>query len=158
MASDYDGLTVAELKGLLRDRGLPVSGAKAILLDRLEARMLGLPENNQPSPAQTHPSPSTVEGKKARVRFKCRACGVLLAVPADHTGVVECPACRTQQPVGTSNASEGVSVRSDSKSMVRGRLTVRGGDWTAGDRRFRQRFFLRGHVPRRESNRSRTGR
>ena len=29
MASDYDGLTVAELKGLLRDRGLPVSGAKA---------------------------------------------------------------------------------------------------------------------------------
>ena len=29
MASDYDGLTVAELKELLRDRDLPVSGAKA---------------------------------------------------------------------------------------------------------------------------------
>ena len=52
MASDYDGLTVAELKGLLRDRGLPVSGAKAILVDRLEASdARDMPKNNQPSPA-----------------------------------------------------------------------------------------------------------
>ena len=110
MVSDYDGLTVAELKGLLRDRGLPVSGAKAILVDRLEASdARDMPKNNQPSPAKEHvPSPSTVEGKKARVRFKCRACGVLLAVPGDHTGMVECPACRTQQSVETSNASGGV--------------------------------------------------
>ncbi|MAL19469.1 MAG: hypothetical protein CL990_00155 [Euryarchaeota archaeon] len=110
MASDYDGLTVAELKGLLRDRGLPVSGAKAILVDRLEASdARALPENNQPSPAKEHvPSPSTAEGKKERVRFKCRACGVLLAVPGDHTGMVECPACRTQQSVETSNPSAGV--------------------------------------------------
>ena len=110
MASDYDGLTVAELKELLRDRDLPVSGAKAILVERLEASdAWALPANNQPSPAQEHhSSPSTVGVKKEKVRFKCRACGVLLAVPADHTGMVECPACKTQQPVGTSNASEGV--------------------------------------------------
>ena len=109
MASDYDGLTVAELKGLLRNRGLPVSGAKAILVDRLEASdARDMPKNNQPSPAKEHvPSPYTVEGKKARVRFKCRACGVLLAVPGDHTGMVECPACRTRQSVETRNASGG---------------------------------------------------
>ena len=42
--------------------------------------------------------------------------------------------------------------------MVRGRLTVRSGDLTVGDRRFRHRFFLRGDVPRTESNRGLTGR
>ena len=31
----YDGMTVAELKELLRERGLPVSGKKADLISRL---------------------------------------------------------------------------------------------------------------------------
>ena len=33
--SDFDSMTVAELKELLRERGLPVSGKKADLIARL---------------------------------------------------------------------------------------------------------------------------
>ena len=35
MAEEYEGMTVAELKALLKDRGLPVSGKKSELIDRL---------------------------------------------------------------------------------------------------------------------------
>ena len=35
MADEYDGMTVKELKDLLRERGLPVSGTKKILIERL---------------------------------------------------------------------------------------------------------------------------
>ena len=35
MADDYDGMTVAELKVLLKEQGLPVSGKKADLIERL---------------------------------------------------------------------------------------------------------------------------
>ena len=37
MADDYEGMTVAELKELLREQGLPVSGKKADLIERLIA-------------------------------------------------------------------------------------------------------------------------
>lgn len=35
MAEDYEGMTVAELKALLKEEGLPVSGKKADLIERL---------------------------------------------------------------------------------------------------------------------------
>ena len=35
MAEDYEGMTVAELKALLKEQGLPVSGKKADLIERL---------------------------------------------------------------------------------------------------------------------------
>ena len=35
MADDYEGMTVAELKALLKEQGLPVSGKKADLIERL---------------------------------------------------------------------------------------------------------------------------
>jgi len=35
MAEDYEGMTVAELKALLKEAGLPVSGKKADLIERL---------------------------------------------------------------------------------------------------------------------------
>ena len=109
MASDYDGQTVAELKEVLRERGLPVSGAKALLVARLEefdAR--SKPEENPllPTSEQSNP-PSPVEIQDGKLRFPCRVCGVLLAVPVGYAGKVECPACSTQQPVGKSRTSEG---------------------------------------------------
>ena len=33
MAEEYEGMTVAELKALLKERGLPVSGKKSELID-----------------------------------------------------------------------------------------------------------------------------
>ena len=35
MAEEYEGMTVAQLKALLKERGLPVSGKKSELIDRL---------------------------------------------------------------------------------------------------------------------------
>ena len=35
MAEEFEGLTVAELKVLLKERGLPVSGKKSELIERL---------------------------------------------------------------------------------------------------------------------------
>ena len=35
MAEDYENMTVADLKELLREQGLPVSGKKAELIERL---------------------------------------------------------------------------------------------------------------------------
>ena len=35
MAEEYEGMTVAELKALLKERGLPVSGKKSELIERL---------------------------------------------------------------------------------------------------------------------------
>ena len=36
MASEFEGLTVGELKDLLREHGQPVSGKKSVLIQRLE--------------------------------------------------------------------------------------------------------------------------
>ena len=36
MASEFEGLTVGELKDLLREQGQPISGKKSILIQRLE--------------------------------------------------------------------------------------------------------------------------
>ena len=37
MAEDYEKMTVAELKVLLKEAGLPISGKKADLIDRFSA-------------------------------------------------------------------------------------------------------------------------
>ena len=36
MASEFEGLTVGELKDLLREQGQPISGKKSVLIQRLE--------------------------------------------------------------------------------------------------------------------------
>ena len=36
MASDYEGKTVIQLKEMCRKNGLPVSGTKSVLIERLQ--------------------------------------------------------------------------------------------------------------------------
>jgi hypothetical protein len=101
MASDYGGLTVAELKDLLRERGLPVSGAKGLLVARLEefdARSTFTPEKEQPSEEPT--TGESIQVTEGKIQFPCRVCRSLLAVPAGYNGKVECPSCKAKQPVG----------------------------------------------------------
>ena len=107
MASDYDGLTVADLKELLRERQLPVSGTKGVLLARLEEFDARSAEATQPSEgaSETTSIYDALRVKEEKVNFKCRVCGVLLAVPTGYKGKVECPACKTQQPVPKSSTS-----------------------------------------------------
>ena len=109
MASNYDGLTVADLKEVLRERGLPVSGAKGVLIARLQDHDARSAAAVQPSEA---PSDATevydaLQVKEGKVKFRCRVCGVLLAVPPGYKGKVECPACKTQQPVPKPSTLDG---------------------------------------------------
>ena len=46
MAEDYTSMTVAELKVLLKEQGLPVSGKKSELIERLSAVDEPMPEND----------------------------------------------------------------------------------------------------------------
>ena len=47
MAEDYEGMTVAELKALLKEQGLPVSGKKADLIERLSGAQAGSAEPDE---------------------------------------------------------------------------------------------------------------
>tara|TARA_Y100001954_G_C15674804_1_gene534587 strand:+ start:187 stop:852 length:666 start_codon:yes stop_codon:yes gene_type:complete len=49
MAEDYEGMTVAELKALLKEQGLPVSGKKADLIERLSGAQAESAESDEES-------------------------------------------------------------------------------------------------------------
>ena len=59
MAEDYEGMTVAELKVLLREQGLPVSGKKSELIERLSTAQ-GV-ESPEPEEVEVSEAEETVE-------------------------------------------------------------------------------------------------
>ena len=83
MGSEHDGLTVAELKDMLRERGLPVSGNKSVLLERLAEQGAA---SKQPATVEVSASTSVKDDAEAeeKIRFNCRVCSALLAVPISH--------------------------------------------------------------------------
>ena len=62
-SNPYAGKTVADLKELLRARGLPVSGVKAALLERLEASDGGGGALAASPPRRADPALKTVEAE-----------------------------------------------------------------------------------------------
>lgn len=91
MAVDLDQMTVMELKSLLREKGLLVSGNKAALIERLR--------NNQPEPSvweSTEVDEKVASEEKFR-EINCSSCDVILRVPIDYTGMISCPTCSTKQ-------------------------------------------------------------
>ena len=66
MAEDYEGMTVAELKVLLKEQGLPVSGKKADLIERLSGAQEDVPE---PEDDATSEVQETVEGATSDEEF-----------------------------------------------------------------------------------------
>jgi len=79
MASEFEGMTVAELKDLLRERGQPVSGNKSVLIKRLE---------------EFEPESEEIEEK---IEFNCRNCKSRLRIPRSFQGQVTCPTCSVKQ-------------------------------------------------------------
>ena len=70
---DFSSLTVLELKAKLKERGLPVSGKKADLVARLNAKeILNSPEN---------------------YIYNCQNCEQKLNVPVGYEGRIKCPSC-----------------------------------------------------------------
>ncbi|MDG1536972.1 MAG: SAP domain-containing protein [Candidatus Poseidoniaceae archaeon] len=92
MASDYEGKTVIQLKGMCRENGLPVSGTKKVLIDRLTKADESL-ETTPPSSQIIR----QVVPKKKIIEIQCLECQTILRVPADYEGMISCPSCLTKQ-------------------------------------------------------------
>lgn len=109
MDSDgFDALTVAQLKEALRERGLPVSGRKADLIERLtsagSASSTASSGTSTPSldaPEVTVQPPTVQVGT---VEVACASCGQHLSLPASHQGRFQCPTCGSEQTLSTAAA------------------------------------------------------
>ena len=77
MASEFEELTVAELKELLRECGKPVSGTKSVLIERLEE--------------------FESQDKEKKIEFDCNNCGTRLRIPESYHGLLTCPSCSNKQ-------------------------------------------------------------
>lgn len=62
MAEDYEGMTVAQLKALLKEQGLPVSGKKADLIERLSGAQ---EESTEPEEVDTPVVEETMEEEES---------------------------------------------------------------------------------------------
>lgn len=120
MTGAYDGLTVAQLKDKLREQGLPVSGNKSALIERLHAAEAdGSSVQSDTATADAQAPPASVEVANSESHaytqiddspkhtFPCRLCGAMLGVPTGFGGKVRCPSCKTQQPVGRASGQGG---------------------------------------------------
>ena len=107
----HEAMTVAELKDALRAKGLPVSGRKAELVERLltasstadEAGTTVTPPLSDPSPAAAATPSSAPMGT---VEVDCGSCGQRLSLPASHTGRFQCPSCGTEQDMAAASPAK----------------------------------------------------
>ena len=102
MASDYEGKTVIQLKGMCRENDLPVSGTKPVLIERLQNF-----DQTKPSPpasvqlsssagaATKLDNPESVPEEMNEI--SCVKCETILRVPTSYDGLISCPSCKTKQ-------------------------------------------------------------
>ena len=111
-SGDYEAMTVAELKDALRAKGLPVSGRKAELVERLLATNLA---GNSSTTSITPPlseSPAAdaaaqIPVSMGTIEVDCGSCGQRLSLPASHTGRFQCPSCGAEQDMATAVLTKG---------------------------------------------------
>ena len=91
---DLDSLTVVELKQLLKEKGLPVSGKKAELIARLEPEedFIHLYDEEEDEEEKEN-VPEVKKPSGDKVEMDCPSCLLLIRVPSDYSGKVKCPAC-----------------------------------------------------------------
>ncbi len=98
MHDDYESFTVLKLKGLCKERNLPVSGTKKVLINRLKEADRSLT-----------PPPQIISDavqKRKTIEIQCIKCPTILRVPADYEGMISCPSCSTKQSVLRSGTLE----------------------------------------------------
>ena len=135
-SADYDAMTVAELKETLRSKGLPVSGRKSELVERLLATS---PPANSSTTSITPPlseSPAAdaaapIPMPMGTIEVDCGSCGQRLSLPASHTGRFQCPTCGSEQDLAAAapvkeDPLEALSDRYDSARTLAMRLNIAG--------------------------------
>jgi len=79
---DYQSMTVVQLKEILKEKGLPLSGNKSQLISRLQS----IPE----SISIEEESDDKTDVKR---EITCYKCNQTLRVPFDYTGRAKCTSC-----------------------------------------------------------------
>ena len=94
---DFNSLTVVELKNLLREQGLAVSGKKPDLISRLEEPpeefLVIDEEENTVTVSIEKPKQIQIEKSTEKIETNCPFCGTKLKYPPDYFGNLICPRC-----------------------------------------------------------------
>jgi hypothetical protein len=91
---DLNSLTVVELKKLLKDQDLPVSGKKSELISRLE---------------ETENVPPIQDEKVEKLTIACPSCNSNLRYPHEYYGKLRCPTCsRTFNPASPNTSGSNI--------------------------------------------------
>lgn len=94
---DLNSLTVVELKRLLREQGLSVSGKKSELISRLEEpeeEFIVIDEKETVNVTINRPTKIPEEKTDGKIETYCRSCRVTLRYPSDYSGTLNCPKCK----------------------------------------------------------------
>ena len=103
---DFNSLTVVELKQLLREQGLPVSGNKSELVSRLEEpkeEFLVIDEEETVNITIKRPTKISEEKTDGKIETYCRSCKATLRYPSDYSGTLTCPKCKRKFKVNTNS-------------------------------------------------------
>ena len=94
---DLNSLTVKELKQLLREQDLTVSGNKSELISRLEdfrEDFLSIDDEETTSVVTSNPEEIIEETTIEKKETYCPSCSGLLRYPVDYQGTLTCPRCK----------------------------------------------------------------
>ena len=94
---DFNSLTVVELKQLLREQGLSVSGKKSELISRLEEskeEFIVIDEEETVNITIKRPTKIHEEKTDGKIETYCRSCRATLRYPSDYSGTLTCPKCK----------------------------------------------------------------
>ena len=95
--SGLNSLTVIELKQLLREQDLTVSGNKSELISRLEdfrEGFLSIDDEETTSIVISNPKEIIEETSIGKKETFCPSCSGLLRYPSDYQGTLTCPRCK----------------------------------------------------------------
>ena len=96
---DLNSLTVVELKLLLREQGLTVSGNKSELISRLEEpqeEFIVIDEEETTTIVKENPKEILAERIIEKIETYCRSCRATLRYPSDYHGALTCPRCKRE--------------------------------------------------------------
>tara|TARA_Y100000768_G_C23957205_1_gene673449 strand:+ start:140 stop:673 length:534 start_codon:yes stop_codon:yes gene_type:complete len=94
---DLNSLTVKELKQLLREQDLTVSGNKSELISRLEEfqeDFLSLNDEGTTAIVISNPKEIIEETSIEKKETYCPSCSGILRYPSDYQGTLTCPRCK----------------------------------------------------------------